>query len=72
MEDRVKATIDAIRPILQGHGGGIEFVGLEGNVVKVRLMGACSGCPVSQRTLKDVVEKSLKEEVPEIERVEAV
>lgn len=72
MEDRVKAAIEKIRPMLQRDGGDIELVAIEGNVVKVRLKGACSGCPMSQMTLKGAVEKSIKEEVPEIESVESV
>lgn len=72
MEDKVKAAIEKIRPALQRDGGDIEFVGIEGNVVKVRLKGACSGCPMSQMTLKSVVEQTIKQEVPEVERVESV
>ena len=72
MEESVKKAIEKIRPMLQGDGGDIEFVGVEGGEVKVKLKGACSGCPMSQMTLKGVVETSIKKEVPEIERVEAV
>ena len=72
MEERVKEAIEKIRPLLQRDGGDIEFVSVEEGVVKVRLKGACSGCPMSQMTLKGAVEKSIKEEIPEIERVEAV
>ena len=72
MEERVKAVIETIRPLLQRDGGDIELVAVEGNVVKVRLQGACSGCPMSQMTLKSVVEQQIKKEIPEIERVEAV
>jgi len=72
MEDRVKAAIEKIRPALQRDGGDIEFVGIEGNVVQVRLKGACAGCPMSQMTLKSVVEATIKKEVPEVERVEAI
>jgi len=72
MEERVKEVIETIRPFLQRDGGDIEFISLEGNVVKVKLQGACSGCPMSQMTLKSVVEQQIKKEIPEIERVEAV
>ena len=72
MEERVKEAIEKIRPFLQRDGGDIEFVSVEEGVVKVRLKGACSGCPMSQMTLKGAVEKAIKEEIPEIERVEAV
>ena len=72
MEDRVKAAIEKIRPALQRDGGDIEFVGIEGNVVQVRLKGACAGCPMSQMTLKSVVEATIKKEVPEVEGVVAL
>lgn len=72
MEEKVKKAIEEIRPLLQRDGGDIEFVALEGKVVKVRLRGACCGCPMSQMTLKSVVEQSIKHDVPEIESVETV
>ena len=72
MQDKVKEVIEKIRPLLQRDGGDIELVSLEGNVVKVRLKGACSGCPMSQMTLKAVVEQTIKKELPAIERVETV
>ena len=72
MEEKVKKAIEKIRPMLQGDGGDIEFVSVEGGVVKVKLKGACSGCPMSQMTLKGAVEKTLKKEVPAVERVESV
>ena len=72
MEEKVKKAIEKIRPMLQGDGGDIEFVSVEGGVVKVKLTGACSGCPMSQMTLKGAVENTLKKEVPEVERVESV
>jgi Fe-S cluster biogenesis protein NfuA len=73
MEDKVRQILETqIRPLLQREGGDIEFVGLEDNVVKVRLQGACRGCPASQMTLQMGVERLLREEVPEVERVVAV
>ena len=72
MEQRVKEAIEKIRPFLQRDGGDIELVSVEEGVVKVRLSGACRGCPMSQMTLKAVVEETLKKEIPEITRVEAV
>ena len=72
MEDKVKQAIEKIRPLLQRDGGDIELVGIEGAVVKVRLRGACAGCPMSQMTLKGAVEQSIKKEVPGVERVESV
>ena len=72
MEDKVKEAIDGIRPLLEEHGGGIEFVKIEGNVVYVRLQGACAGCPGAQMTMKQGVERRVCELVPEVEAVEAV
>ena len=72
-EDKVKETIDIIRPNLQSHGGDIEFISVEpDNTVKVRLRGACSGCPGAAMTLKAGVERILKEHVPEVKQVVAV
>ena len=72
MKERIEAVINEIRPLLQGDGGDIELVGIEGNVVKVRLRGACAGCPGAQMTLKMAVERRIKARVPEVERVESV
>jgi Fe-S cluster biogenesis protein NfuA len=72
MEEKVREAIDKIRPLLQRDGGDIELVSIEDGVVKVRLRGACAGCPMSQMTLKNVVEQALKEVVPEIKSVETV
>ncbi len=65
--------IEALRPALQGHGGDIELVATENdNTVKVRLQGACQGCPGAQMTMTMGVEKILKEKVPEVKKVIAV
>jgi len=72
-EDKVKEVIEAVRPMLQGHGGDIELVGVEqDNTVKVRLQGACNGCPGAKMTLKMGVERLLKEKLPEVKEVVAV
>ncbi len=72
-EEKVKNTIEAIRPNLQAHGGDIELVGTdEDNNVKVRLQGACQGCPGAQMTLKMGIEQLLKENIPEVKEVIAV
>ena len=72
-EDKVKDVIEAIRPNLQSHGGDVEFVGTdEDNSVRVRLQGACSGCPGAQMTLKMGIERLLKEKIPEVKEVIAV
>jgi len=73
LRERVRSVIDTIRPMLQGHGGDIELVGVdEDNTVRVHLQGACSGCPGAKMTLKMGVEQLLKEQVPEIKGVIAV
>ncbi len=72
MEEKVKAVIEEIRPALQADGGDIEFIGLEGSIVQVRLQGACSGCPHAAITLKQGVEVRIKEAIPEITEVVAV
>ncbi len=72
-EDKVKTILDAIRPNLQSHGGDVEFVSTEnGKTVKVRLQGACSGCPGARMTLKMGIERLLKEKVPQVKEVVAV
>jgi Fe-S cluster biogenesis protein NfuA len=60
MIDKVKAAIENVRPDLQMDGGDIEFVKMEGNDVFVRLKGACAGCPMSQMTLKNGVERYVR------------
>ncbi|MBF0216649.1 MAG: NifU family protein [Candidatus Omnitrophica bacterium] len=72
MKEQVIKAIEEVRPMLKRDGGDIEFVALEGKVVKVRLKGACSGCPMSQMTVKSVVEKNIMAKVPGIERVDTV
>jgi Fe-S cluster biogenesis protein NfuA len=57
--------------MLQADGGDVEFVAIEEGVVKVRLKGACAGCPMSQMTLKQGIEKLLKKEIPEVKSVES-
>jgi len=73
MQERVQAALDKIRPALQADGGDVELVEIcDDGVVKVRLVGACAGCPMSQLTLANGVERVLKENVPEVTRVEPV
>ncbi len=71
MEEQVKQALDKIRPSLQADGGDVELVAVDDGVVKVRLKGACSGCPMSQMTLKNGIERFLKKEVPEVKSVES-
>ncbi len=73
MKEQIEEALDKIRPALQRDGGDIELVDVEENgVVKVRLTGACSGCPMSQMTLKQGVERIVKQMVPEVKAVESV
>jgi Fe-S cluster biogenesis protein NfuA len=72
MKEKVMAVLDKIRPALQADGGNVELVDIEGGVVKVRLQGACVGCPMSQITLKQGIERFLKKEIPEVKSVESV
>ncbi|MEN6559838.1 MAG: NifU family protein [Acidobacteriota bacterium] len=73
MKEKVEQALSKIRPALQADGGDVELVdvGPDG-VVKVRLRGACGGCPMSQLTLKMSIERIVKKEVPEVTAVEAV
>jgi len=68
----VKRIIEKIRPALQADGGDIELIGINGKIDKVKLRGACTGCPLSQMTLKGFVEDAIKKNVPGIEKVEVV
>jgi Fe-S cluster biogenesis protein NfuA len=72
MKESVQLALEKIRPSLQADGGDIELVDVVDGVVKVKLTGACGGCPMSQMTLKMGVERALKQQVPEVKRVESV
>jgi len=70
MKERVEATLGKIRPSLNADGGDVELVEVTPDgVVKVKLTGACGGCPMSQMTLKMGIEKMLKQELPEVKEV---
>lgn len=73
MREKIEAALSKIRPALQMDGGDVELVDVTADgIVKVRLKGACMGCPMSQMTLKAGIEKQLITEVPEIKEVIAV
>jgi len=73
MREKVQTAIDKIRPALQKDGGDVILVDVtDEGVVKVQLTGACKGCPMSQMTLKEGIEKFVKSEIPEIVSVESV
>ena len=67
--DKVKEVLDEIRPSLRADGGDVELVEVEDGIVKVRLKGACSGCPMSTMTLKLGIENQIKQKLPEIKEV---
>jgi Fe-S cluster biogenesis protein NfuA len=73
LKEKVQSALEKVRPSLQADGGDVQLVEVnEDGVVKVKLMGACGGCPMSQMTLKMGIEKVLKQNVPEVKRVESV
>ena len=72
MKDKVLEALEKIREGLKREGGDIELVDIKGSTVYVKLSGACSTCPMSTLTMKNWVEKTLKEEVPDVESVQAV
>ena len=73
MNEKISAALDEVRPALQRDGGDCELVEVtDDGVVKLRLTGACAGCPMSQMTLKMGIEAHLKEKCPEVTSVEAV
>jgi Fe-S cluster biogenesis protein NfuA len=69
MKAQVEAALNKIRPMLQADGGDVELIDVNDGVVTVRLQGACKGCPMSQMTLKNGIEKMLKKEIPEVKSV---
>ncbi|MEW6556424.1 MAG: NifU family protein [Elusimicrobiota bacterium] len=73
MREKVEKALEKIRPFLQRDGGDVELVDVtEDGIVKVKLLMACAGCPMASMTLKNGIEKAIKQEVPEIKSVEAV
>jgi Fe-S cluster biogenesis protein NfuA len=73
LDEKVKDIIETIRASLQSHGGDVELVGIdEDNTVRVRLQGACQGCPGAAMTMKMGIERILKEKIPEVKEVVAV
>ena len=72
MKEKVEAALDKIRPALQADGGNVELVDVNEGVVKLKLTGACSSCPMSTMTLRLGIEQRLRKEIPEIKEVVAV
>jgi Fe-S cluster biogenesis protein NfuA len=71
MREKVEAALEKIRPALQADGGDIELIDVSDGIVKVKLTGACAGCPMSTMTLKNGVERILKEQIPEVKEVQS-
>ncbi len=71
VETRVLGALDEVRPYLESHGGNVQFLGIEGDVARVRLEGSCDGCPSSTMTLKLAIEEAVQKAAPELEGVEA-
>lgn len=73
MREKVETVLDKVRPMLQSDGGDVELVDVtDAGIVQVRLTGACKGCPMSQMTLKNGIERLILKEIPEVKGVEAV
>lgn len=72
MREKVEAALAQIRPALQSDGGDVELIDVNDGIVKLKLKGACSSCPMSTITLKQGIERTLKEQIPEITEVIAV
>lgn len=72
MREKIEKALETIRPSLQADGGDVELIDVSDGVVKVRLKGACGGCPMSQLTLTRGVEQAIRKAVPEVKKVEAV
>lgn len=69
---RVDRALDQIRPAIRMDGGEVELIDVEEGIARVRMMGACGGCPMSTMTLKMGIERAIRQQVPEIKAVEAV
>ncbi|MBD0320539.1 MAG: NifU family protein [Gemmatimonadetes bacterium] len=74
MVEKIEDTLDLIRPALRGDGGDVEFVAYDDSegVVQLRLVGACSSCPISTLTVKQGIERRIKQMIPEVREVQAV
>ena len=72
MFEEVKKALEEIRPMLQADGGDVELIEAKDGIVRLKLVGACSGCAMAKMTLKMGIEKRLKEKVPQVKEVEEV
>ena len=72
MREKVVAALEQVRPALLADGGDVQLIDVKDGVVKLKLTGACSGCPLASMTVKNGIERVLKEQVPEVKEVVAV
>jgi len=72
MREKIEAALAKVRPMLLADGGDVQLIDVEDGVVKLKLTGACGGCPMATMTLKGGIERVLKEQVPEVKEVVAV
>jgi len=72
MRDKVQQVLDTIRPALKADGGDVELVDVKDGIVSVKLTGHCAGCPMSTMTLKNGIERVLKQEIKDVKEVVAV
>ncbi|TET16815.1 MAG: NifU family protein [Dehalococcoidia bacterium] len=72
MREKVEAVLAQIRPALQSDGGDVELVDVSQGVVRLKLTGACGGCPMATMTLRHGIERVLKEQIPEVKEVIAM
>jgi Fe-S cluster biogenesis protein NfuA len=72
MREKIEKALNSIRLYLTADGGNVELIDITGDTVKLRLTGACGTCPMSTMTLKNLVERTLKEQVPEVRSVVTV
>ena len=72
MREKIEAALSQVRPALLAHGGDVQLVDVSNGVVKVKLTGACGDCPMAIITLRQGIERVLKEQVPEVKEVVAI
>lgn len=70
--ENVNKILDSVRPMLKADGGNVELVNVDDGIVKLKLQGACAGCPMSQLTLRMGIERELKRHLPDIKEVQSV
>ena len=70
--EKVDSVLDTVRPALMADGGNVELIDVEDGIIKLRLQGACAGCPMSQMTLRMGIERELRKHLPDIQQVVSV